>query len=82
MMILQRRKLKILKWFISHEVTTSPIPNIDLSPEGTRSQEETLRSFATNNQDIPKGRKRYQMLNYKKEKTVVKPEAKNRPKYS
>ena len=33
---------KILKWFMKYEVTTSPLPNIDLSPEGTKRQEETL----------------------------------------
>ena len=45
---------KILKWFMKHKVTTSPIPNIDLSPKGTKFQEEILSSFTKNDQDIPK----------------------------
>ena len=59
---------KLLKCLKKHKATTSPIPNIDLSPKGTKPSKETIKIFR-------KGRMKYWLLNHVK--TAIKPKAKN-----
>ena len=68
---LQEDAKKILKWFMQHEVTLSPIPNINLSSELTQPQNEILRSLTKNNQDISKGKN--EILAVKPQKTGINP---------
>ena len=60
------------------EITTSPVPSIHLSPEGTKPQNEALRILTKQDQDILKGKNEISVVKpQKKKKTEIKPEAKN-----